>query len=139
MRDIRYIVIHCTAGSQKSTARDVIAYHTKTLGWSVPGYHFIIDPDGNITEAVPVTQNSNGVKGRNSQCINIAWIGGVDTGRPGLPPIDNRTEAQRTALRRLLHRLRTICPRAEILGHRDFPQVNKACPSFDARAEYSEI
>ena len=30
-------------------------------------------------------------------------------------------------------------PGAIIQGHRDFPGVAKACPSFDARAEYAGL
>ena len=30
-------------------------------------------------------------------------------------------------------------PEAEILGHRDFPGVAKACPCFDAKKEYKNI
>jgi N-acetylmuramoyl-L-alanine amidase len=30
-------------------------------------------------------------------------------------------------------------PNAIIQGHKDFPNVAKACPSFDAKAEYKNI
>lgn len=139
MRKIDHIVVHCTAGSQKATARDIIAYHTKTLGWSRPGYHYIVEADGNVVEAMPVDKPSNGVKGHNTTIINVAYIGGVDTSRPGLPPVDNRTPAQREALRRLLRELHDRFPAARIIGHRDFPGVKKACPSFDAIKEYKDL
>ena len=132
MRKIRYIVVHCTAGAQRAKAADVIAYHTATLGWRRAGYHYIIEADGTIVEAVPEDEPSNGVKGRNAYCINVCYTGGVDTSRKGLPPVDNRTTAQKAALRQLLTEL-------EIVGHRDFPEVKKACPSFDARKEYAHI
>lgn len=139
MRKIRYIVVHCTAGNQRAKAADVIAYHTVTLGWRRPGYHYIIEADGTVVAAVPEEEPSNGVKGRNAYCINVSYIGGVDTSRQGLPPVDNRTAAQKAALIRLLTELHGKYPEAEIVGHRDFPEVKKACPSFDARAEYECI
>lgn len=139
MRNIKYIVVHCSAGSQRSSAQDVITYHTKTLGWKVCGYHYIIEPDGNVVNSVNEAYNSNGVKGRNSECINVCYIGGVDTSKSGLPPIDNRTEAQKRSLRTLLADIHRRYPAAQILGHRDFPEVRKACPCFDAREEYSDL
>jgi N-acetylmuramoyl-L-alanine amidase len=32
-----------------------------------------------------------------------------------------------------------IAPIKQIQGHRDFPKVKKACPSFDAKNEYAWI
>ena len=43
------------------------------------------------------------------------------------------------ALIKLLNELRAKYPKAIIQGHRDFPGVNKACPSFDAKSEYKDI
>lgn len=139
MRTIKYIAVHCTAGNQRNTARDVIRYHLETLGWKAPGYHYIIEADGRVVEAWPEDQVSNGVKGYNGSTINVAYIGGVDTTKAGLPAVDNRTGAQKRALRRLLKQLKEKYPEAEILGHRDFPNVHKACPCFDARTEYGKL
>ena len=69
----------------------------------------------------------------------MCYIGGVDTSKSGLPPIDNRTEAQKRSLRTLLADIHRRYPAAQILGHRDFPEVRKACPCFDAREEYSDL
>lgn len=146
MRKIKYIVIHCTAGNQRNTVTDVVNYHTKTLGWRVPGYHYIIDAAGHVVNTVPEAQISNGVKSNlvdsdgdrvNATAINVCYIGGVDTSRPGLPPLDNRTPAQKAALITLLKNLRTRYPNARIRGHRDFQR--KACPSFDATNEYRDL
>ena len=66
-------------------------------------------------------------------------------------PIDNRTAAQKASLAGLLGVLRKKYPTATIQGHRDFsPDRNrngriepseyiKACPCFDAKAEYKDI
>lgn len=139
MRKIKYIVVHCTAGNQGATAADVIAYHTRTLGWRRAGYHYIIEADGTVVAAVPEDEPSNGVRGRNAYCINVCYTGGVDTSKKGLSPVDNRTAAQKSALIRLLRELHGRYAEAEIVGHRDFPEVKKACPSFDARKEYAHI
>ena len=52
-------------------------------------------------------------------------------------PKDTRTNAQRIALKKTLCALRMMYPKAKICGHRDF--AAKACPSFDATAEYKNI
>jgi N-acetylmuramoyl-L-alanine amidase len=102
----------------------------------MPGYHFIIKPDGEVVKLLSVDQISNGVKGFNSETINIAYIGGVDSKGN---PIDNRTGAQKAALLNLLELLKKRYPKAVIQGHRDFPKVAKACPSFNAKKEYENI
>lgn len=138
MRNITHIVVHCSAGNQRNTAEDIVRYHTQTLRWRVPGYHFIVEADGKVVPVLPVEQPSNGVSGHNSHIINVCYIGGVDTSKPGLPPVDNRTPAQRAALTGVLRQLKAKFPHAEIVGHRDL-NPKKACPSFDARKEYAGI
>ena len=71
-------------------------------------------------------------KGHNSKSIGICYIGGVE--EDGKTPKDTRTEKQKDSLLLLLKTLKKSHPDATIHGHRDF--ANKACPSFDATAEY---
>lgn len=144
MRQIKYIAVHCTAGNQRNKASDVVAFHTRPKskggkGWSRPGYHFLIEADGTVVNTWPVDSPSNGVVGFNDVTINVCWIGGVDTSTKALTPIDNRTPAQKAALRSLLKKLKAQFPAAKIQGHRDFPKVNKLCPCFDAKAEYADL
>ena len=145
MRQIKYIAVHCSAGNQRNKATDIVAYHTRPktqggLGWSKPGYHFIIEADGTIVSSWPLEQSSNGVGPRfNPVTINVCWIGGVDTSTKALTPVDNRTSAQKAALLSLLAELKAKFPNAVIRGHRDFPDVHKACPCFDAITEYSDL
>ena len=80
---------------------------------------------------------SNGCYGQNQRAINVCYVGGVDTSKKGLPPIDNRTPQQKAALLTLLKQLRRKYPQAKTYGHRDF--ANKACPSFDAKTEYKDL
>jgi N-acetylmuramoyl-L-alanine amidase len=47
---------------------------------------------------------------------------------------NNFTKEQFAALRSLLTWVSARYPKAKVRGHRDFPKVNKACPSFDAIA-----
>ena len=147
MRNIKYIAVHCTAGSQRQTVSDLMA-EFRRKGWAYPGYHYVVSPDGKITQLLDEDKVSNGVKGFNSVSVNVAYIGGIDANGKG---IDNRTDAQKKALRRLLANLKRKYPEAVIQGHRDFsPDTNgngivdpweriKECPCFDAKKEYSDI
>lgn len=145
MRNIKYIAVHCTAGNQRNKAADIVSYHTRPKskggkGWSKPGYHYIIEADGTIVNTWHIEQSSNGVGPQfNPVTINVCWIGGVDTSKKELPPVDNRTPAQKVSLRALLAGLKKQFPNAIIQGHRDFPNVHKDCPCFDAKSEYSDL
>lgn len=147
MRTIKYIAIHCTASHQSQTIESLRQEFLRK-GWTNPGYHYVVSPDGKITQLLDEDKVSNGVKGYNSVTINVAYIGGIDINGK---PIDNRTEEQKQSLRSLLKLLHNKYPTAVIQGHRDFsPDLNhdgritsneyiKACPCFDAKAEYANI
>lgn len=98
--------------------------------------YFIIKPDGTVEQLLPIEQVSNGVKGFNSSTINVAYIGGVN---PQSKPVDNRTPLQKQSLKTLLKELKNQFKTAIIQGHRDFPNVKKACPSFNAKQEYINL
>ena len=140
MRKIKYIAVHCTAGSQKATVNDLLA-EFKRKGWKAPGYHYVITADGKIHQLLDTEKVSNGVKGFNSVTVNIAYTGGMDG-------VDNRTDEQKKSLVTLLKLLRKRYPDAVIQGHRDFsPDLNgngkieksewiKMCPCFEVKAEF---
>ena len=136
MRNINYIAIHCTATQPEASIASIQNYWKNNLGWKNPGYHYIIDRFGNVVNLLTIELVSNGVQGYNSQTINISYVGGID--KSGKPK-DTRTEAQKQSILKILKELRVKFPKAKIQGHRDFPNVKKACPSFDAKKEYSLI
>ncbi|MFP8892363.1 N-acetylmuramoyl-L-alanine amidase [Chryseobacterium sp. EZn1] len=136
MRTINYIVIHCTATQPDVTIESIKRYWKENLKWRNPGYHYMIKADGKIVNTLPIDQVSNGVAGWNSQIINISYIGGIDKNSH---PKDTRTEEQKKSMVKLLRELKSKFPKAIIQGHRDFPNVHKACPSFDAKKEYSGL
>lgn len=146
MRKINYIVLHCTAGPQTQTVES-IKNHWKHLGWKSVGYHRLIAADGTIHNLADYSVPTNGVQGFNSQSIHISYIGGVKDGRP----VDNRTDAQKGAMERLVREAHGLFPNAAIVGHRDFsPDKNrdgiiqenewiKACPSFSVKTWLNDI
>jgi N-acetylmuramoyl-L-alanine amidase len=136
MRNIQYLAVHCTATPQTTAIASIQNYWKTNLGWKNPGYHFIVKPDGEVVNLLPIDQVSNGVQGYNSVLINISYIGGVDAKNY---PHDNRTPPQKSSMLKLLKELKKQFPTAKIQGHRDFPNVHKACPSFDAKKEYQNL
>ncbi len=130
-REIKYIVVHCTATPPESTIESIQRYWREHLGWKNPGYHYIIKRDGEIICINDEENISNGVKGYNKNAVHISYIGGVDKAGNA---IDNRTNAQRHVMFNKLVSLSEKYPNAVILGHRDFPGATKLCPSFDVRA-----
>lgn len=136
MRTINNIVIHCTATAQTATVRSIRRYWREVLGWRSPGYHRIVEADGTMVVIAPDSAVCNGVAGHNANSLHISYVGGID----GLNmPKDTRTNAQRVTLERQVREWRRLYPNARILGHRDFPGVKKACPSFDVPAWLKDI
>lgn len=147
MRTIKFIAVHFTASYQTETI-DGLRKEFKRKGWKNPGYHYVVSPDGKVTQMLLDEKISNGVKGFNSISINVAYIGGIDSNGK---PIDNRSAEQKKSLRILLKMLHKKYPNAIIQGHRDFsPDLNKndkiepfeyikACPCFNAKEEYSNL
>jgi N-acetylmuramoyl-L-alanine amidase len=143
MREIKYIVIHCTATPQTATVASIQRYWREVLGWASPGYHLIVASDGKVTGLSTDEYVCNGVAGFNRNALHVSYIGGVDSkGKP----LDNRTDAQKAALLYIVQTWAQKYPTAKIMGHRDFSRdLNrdgilqpsewaKACPSFDVKS-----
>ena len=135
MRDIKYIAVHCTAGPATQTTKAIKDYWKNNLGWKSVGYHYLINADGTIEQLAQESEITNGVAGFNSVTVNISYKGGVDAANK---PKDTRTPQQKESILKLLKELRKRYPKAIIQGHKDFG-AKKACPSFEAKKEYSNI
>jgi len=130
-RLINYIVVHCTATQPETTIQQIQKYWREQKGWNNPGYHYIIKRNGEVVQLIDEDRIANGVKGFNAVSIHVSYIGGVDkNGKPS----DNRTKEQEDAMFDKVVELSEKYPKAEIKGHRDFPDVHKACPSFDVKS-----
>lgn len=136
MREIKYIVIHCTATMPTATIESIKNYWKTTLGWKNPGYHYLLDNTGRIHPLLSHELIANGVAGYNRESIHVSYIGGIDAEKS---PKDTRTEQQLNAMTGLIYFLKNKYPNAIIQGHRDFPNVHKACPSFDVKTWLKEI
>ncbi len=130
-REVKFIVIHCTATQPETAIESIQRYWREVKGWKdTPGYHYIIKANGEVIKLLDESKNSYGVYAHNSECISISYIGGIDkTGKPK----DTRTRKQEVAMFNKIVELSNRYPQAKIVGHRDFPDVKKACPSFDVK------
>ena len=129
MRTITLIIVHCSANRAGSTLRmaDIDRYH-RSLGWKGCGYHYVIPTDGTIERGRPEAQIGAHCKNHNRHSIGVAYIGGL--AGDGKTPCDTRTEAQKSALKRLLGELHKRYPKALIVGHCDLDPQKPYCPGF---------
>ena len=137
MRRINYIIIHCSAtkAGQDFHARDIDKWH-KERGFGSIGYHNVIDLDGTIEQGRSIKIPGAHCKGYNFNSIGICYIGGLDAKGN---PCDTRTVAQKKSLLKLIKHYKEMFPNAVVVGHRDMPNVHKACPCFDAKNEYKNL
>ena len=128
-RRIEHIVIHCSATnpSQDIGAEEIDAWHKKR-GWAGIGYHYVIRRNGEIEKGRPDDKAGAHVQGHNARTLGICLIGGLGDDNRAKPAY---TAKQWDTLELLVRHLKTQHPKAEVLGHRDFPSINKACPCFN--------
>lgn len=138
MRPIQYIAVHCSAtkGSMDIGAKEIKKWHVQDNGWTDIGYHYVIKRDGTLEEGRPLERAGSHVKNFNSNSIGVCMVGGLDAAGKAE---NNFTPEQFDTLKLLLHHLHSRFPEAEILGHRDFPNVKKDCPCFDVRKWWLEV
>ncbi len=135
IRSVDFIVIHCSATreDQDISAEDIRGWHLQR-GWIDIGYHKVIRRDGSIEDGRPLSRPGAHARGFNHVSWGICLVGGVES--DGKTAESNFTHAQWESLEAEVRRMKASDHKgaadAEVLGHRDLPNVNKACPSFDA-------
>ena len=136
-RTINEVIIHCSATPEgkEYTVADITRWH-KQRGWKTIGYHYVVYLDGSIHEGRDVDVIGAHCKGHNSYSIGVCYIGGCDNS--GKKAKDTRTPEQKEGLLQLLKELKALYPKAKVVSHRDY-EKGKACPSFDATNEYTDI
>ena len=136
MRTINLIVVHCSATrcDRPFPVTALIRCHADRFGFT--GYHYYITRDGTTYQTRHEQLIGAHAKGYNEHSLGVCYEGGLN--KQG-KPADTRTKAQKQALLKLLRRLKKEHPQAQILGHRDLPDVKKACPCFDAKSEYNQL
>lgn len=125
---IKYLTIHCAATPE---GRDVNAASISAWDRAKFGqvsYHHVVELDGTAVRTLPDSTRGAHVGRANTGNVGICYIGGVDK---KMNAKDTRTPAQSATLERLVREYKTKYPGIVVRGHRDWPGVAKACPSFD--------
>jgi N-acetylmuramoyl-L-alanine amidase len=129
MMPIKFLTVHCAATPK---GRDVKA--ATISKWDIErfgqvSYHHVIELNGNTVRTLPDNQRGAHVGGNNTGNIGICYVGGVL--EDNKTPADTRTPEQRAAMRKIIAEYQAKYPGIIVRGHRDWPGVAKACPSFD--------
>jgi N-acetyl-anhydromuramyl-L-alanine amidase AmpD len=133
---VKYLTIHCAATPE---GRDVT--HEQITQWDKAkfgqtSYHWVVELDGSAHRTLRDDQLGAHVGKHNTGNIGICYIGGMDVDMKA--PKDTRTALQKTSLITLVKDYKLRYPGIVVQGHRDWPNVNKACPSFDVKAWLKE-
>jgi len=137
IKSVDQLVVHCSATrpDQDIGTEEITRWH-RMRGWLTIGYHYVIRRDGVLEEGRPTTQPGAHAKGYNHTSLGICLVGGLDA--KGIPN-GTYTNEQFETLTALLKQLKQTFPRAKILGHRDLPDVVKACPCFDVMDWWEQV
>ena len=134
MRDLKRIIIHCTATPEGKhfDVATIRRWHVKDRGWKDIGYHYVIYLDGSVHEGRPVEQVGAHTSGHNADSIGIVYVGGCDA---KMKAKDTLNEAQETAMVNLIKALREQYGELSLHGHNEY--AAKACPSFKVKDKFS--
>lgn len=137
MRNIKTIVLHCTATKPDHDVEisHVREWHVKGNGWRDVGYHWLIKLDGTVEAGRPFHQVGAGVKGHNANALHVAYVGGLDD--DGVPA-DTMTDDQVAAWYQLATSLVRVIGPMDLKGHNDFTD-DKACPSFKVSEKFTQL
>ena len=106
------------------------SWHINERGWRDIGYHYVIELDGSVHEARPLSEVGAHAEGHNEGSVAIVYVGGLDEhGHPA----DTRTPAQKAALYALTEKLVNEYG-ATVHGHNEVS--SKACPSFAVKSDW---
>jgi N-acetylmuramoyl-L-alanine amidase len=132
MGPIKYITIHCAATPEGRhvDASTITQWDKAKFGQT--SYHWVVELDGKRVQTLKDDQKGAHVGKANTGNIGICYVGGVD--KSNIKPKDTRTAAQKASLATLVRTYQDRYPGIIVRGHRDWPGVAKACPSFDVTA-----
>ena len=136
MRDIKKIIIHCSATKegQDISVENIRYWHVEENGWSDIGYHFIVDINGFLHEGRDIDIQGAHTKGENKDSVGICYIGGLSE---DMAWKDTRNKRQKDTLEIIIKYIKNLYPGAKVYGHNDFSE--KDCPCFDAKEEYKHL
>ncbi len=127
---IQYLTIHCAATPEGRDVKAETVEQWDIAKFGQKSYHWVVELDGNMHRSLADNVRGAHVGGHNTGNIGICYVGGCDK---AMNAKDTRTEAQKKSLLTLVRTYAARYPGIIIRGHRDWPSVSKACPSFDVK------
>ena len=137
MRQIRQIIVHCTATRpdwwDKKTineqVKEVEKWHVVDRGWKAIGYHYLIGRNGEVVQGRPIEMIGSHARGHNKDSIGIALFGGFGSDADDLAT-EHFTPLQLAAAYELIRKLQGQynIKSERVIGHNRIS--SKACPGF---------
>lgn len=133
---VKFLTLHCAATPEGRhvTHEQITQWDKAKFGQT--SYHWVVELDGSMHQTLKDDQKGAHVGGKNTGNIGVCYIGGMDAKMKA--PKDTRTDAQKKSLLTLIRTYKARYPGLIIRGHRDWPGVAKACPSFSVREWLAE-
>ncbi|MBD3279583.1 MAG: DUF4214 domain-containing protein [Candidatus Pacebacteria bacterium] len=126
LAQVRYLVIHHSAGPDTQTPDDIARYHVQNRGWGGVGYHFIITKDGTTYYVGDLTTARAHVYNYNHSALGVCLVGKFMNGKQ---PSNAQIHSAHELASQLFFRTPALtnCDGWEDLkGHSDFSAT--ACP-----------
>ncbi len=128
---VRFLTIHCAATPEGRPVNAATISQWDREKFGQVSYHWVIELNGHAERTLGEHEKGAHVGKANSGNIGICYVGGVDAAGK---PKDTRTHLQKAKLATLIRTYQARYPGIVVRGHRDWPGVAKACPSFDVAA-----
>lgn len=129
---IKYLTIHCAATPEGRDVKAATISDWDKVKFGQISYHHVVELDGTAIRTLSDNTKGAHVGKANTGNIGICYVGGCDK---QMNAKDTRTPAQKATLRRLVAEYKAKHPGIIVRGHRDWPGVAKACPSFDVATQ----
>lgn len=137
MRQIKQIIVHCTATRpdwwEKKTineqVKEVEKWHVVDRGWKAIGYHYLVGRNGEVVQGRPIEMIGSHARGHNKDSIGIALFGGFGSDADDLAT-EHFTPLQLAAAYDLIRKLQGQynIKNERVIGHNRIS--SKACPGF---------
>ncbi len=144
-----FIVVHASATKRSADigVKEIREWHIKQRGFTDIGYHYVIRRDGKREMGRPTWAIGAHVEQHNWESVGICLVGGAPDDDPRTSENEtltkgenNYTPEQMATLEETIRVLKRDHYRnAQVVGHTDFPGVEKACPSFDAKGWWAPL
>ena len=133
MLPIKYLTIHCAATPEGRDVKAATISQWDIAKFGQVSYHQVVELNGTAVRTLSDDKRGAHTGGKNTGNIGICYVGGVD--KQNKAAKDTRTPEQKATLRRLVAEYKAKYPGIIVKGHRDWPGVAKACPSFNVATE----